>query len=195
MKRLPTLLSAFALALAAAPLASQTSGAPVFLNADSASVRTPKQLCFKGAPIDRCRYFMLTEYSRTGDEYGGGEGTGHKNNIELGVMRNLDERSAVGMSVFTGVEDRPHRGVAVRYRRWLNSGVSVDLAPGVMAAGGGDGLRLTGTAAFSLADYVAVFVQGETGDNTVTAGVRVGALPGLIAGTLAAAIGALVPRT
>ena len=84
------------------------------------------QTRFRGAPLPECRSFFLTEAS-AGFVYGENAHV----TADLGYMRNLDQGSAVGGSVFlsaeTVIEDNwVAFGVRPRYRRWLSRKTSLD---------------------------------------------------------------------
>jgi hypothetical protein len=59
--------------------------------------------------------------------------------LELGYMRNLSAKNAVGFSVLGFAGDEIQRlAVRGRYRRWLSPSVGLDGTAGVTVAGGGD---------------------------------------------------------
>ncbi|MCI0532442.1 MAG: hypothetical protein L0Y74_10955 [candidate division Zixibacteria bacterium] len=56
---------------------------------------------------------------------------------EVGLMKNVAERHAVGLGLFTGIEWRSGGaglgwGVKPRYRYWINRDLALDLSPGLL---------------------------------------------------------------
>ncbi len=95
---------------------------------DSTARPTPHEFCFRGRPGAFCKEFAITELA-----YGRSAPTQLVDpNVvtwDLGAMRNVGPRSAVGGSIqFT---TRFSVGLKARYRRWLSKDVSLDIAPGV----------------------------------------------------------------
>ena len=59
----------------------------------------------------------------------------HKNdlfNLEVGVMRNLNQRNSIGVLYFGGYENSGQSGFRIRYRRWLRKRLSISLSPGLL---------------------------------------------------------------
>jgi hypothetical protein len=114
MRRLTAL---FALLLAGAQLPAQEAPAP---------------FCYHARPRPACSAFVFTNFGgylllgndQTSD-------TPLREVADWGVMANLDERNAVGASMFASL-DRLGFGLgpAVRYRRWLSPTASLDVALG-----------------------------------------------------------------
>jgi hypothetical protein len=114
MRRLTAL---FALLLAGAQLPAQEAPAP---------------FCYRARPRPACSAFVFTNFGgylllgndQTSD-------TPLREVADWGVMANLDERNAVGASMFASL-DRLGFGLgpAVRYRRWLSPTASLDVALG-----------------------------------------------------------------
>jgi hypothetical protein len=126
---------------------------------------------------------------------------------ELGWMRNLGERHAVGGTTFIegdGLRMAGWRvGLKARYRWWLEGNRSVDVAPGVILYGEEDftpdnpGALLA--VGYNLGDVVSFTAQAEVlqyPSKTLRTGgyvgVRLGSYPGIIAAALALLAGALV---
>ena len=126
---------------------------PALLLAARAGAQSADPLCWRGRPLDRCRSFLLFEFSAprhlvgsTLDPAVGEGGTGHRRweqglasqfVYDLGYMRNIDARTAVGGTLEVGVVmDDPHTvglvGATARYRRWLGRHTSADGAVGLL---------------------------------------------------------------
>jgi hypothetical protein len=122
---------------------------------------------------------------------------------DLGYMRNLNERSALGGLLHIGANsDRAALGPAVRYRRWLSRATAADLTVGVDVIGlVGDQNRFAFDApapwieaGVSAGDLLALTVRGEhwtgvdrnplTGDSRSTTTWHVGAKLGSYLGPL-----------
>jgi hypothetical protein len=91
------------------------------------------QSCFAPHPFPQCRKHWLTEagLSVRLDPHPGTESVAAT--LELGHMVNLSPRSALGASVFLrGGEPVGGIGFRPRYRRWLTSSLSLDVAPGIV---------------------------------------------------------------
>lgn len=118
-----------ALAVAPPPSASP-------LRADSAEHRA---LCWRPQPGPRCTWFLVTEVgvSRAlGVEYG--DFFESRFDGELGLMANVNRRSAVGGALgYTGrdASGPPSERFAftARYRRWFSSSVALEVAGGPVA--------------------------------------------------------------
>jgi len=141
------------LAVAAAIFAVPTLAAQQ--PSDSAqSAEVPNPRCWRGRPLPHCRAFLLFEFSAprflTGtklDMAVAQQGNGYSRYeqglvsqfvFDLGAMRNISDRDAVGGTVMVGmIVDNPGRefvtGATARYRRWLTPVVSADAAAGVAA--------------------------------------------------------------
>lgn len=90
--------------------------------------------------------------------------------LDLGAMKNVGTRGAIGGSVYFGFDpDRSRVGAKLRYRRWLTRSISIDAAPGFVIGGTTqNGNRyyaypgFVGELGLSLADWVTVTGQVET---------------------------------
>ena len=144
----------------------------------------PRALCFQGRPLPRCRAFWLTEFGVSPFE--------PSVVWELGGMRNVGARSAVGGALHVGIFDRGTAyGVKPRFRRWLSPAVALDVSPGIIIlAAAGNSVGFTGHVGLSLRDWVALTLQAETrppdfeGGKRIkwSGGGRLGAVPGTITG-------------
>lgn len=93
-------------------------------------------LCWRARPKAQCGAFVVTNagvYSRVV------KATPEEGSLaavlDFGLMVNVTPRDAVGASFFASIETNAAVGPAVRYRRWLDSRASVDLALGVPTNG------------------------------------------------------------
>lgn len=180
------------IAAVAAPLAAQ---------------QAPASWCVRGAPRQRCATFPLTELGFAVGPSTATRGTPVNLTWDVGVMRNVGDRAAIGGSITVIVDDadRTMLGVRPRYRRWLRDRISLDLAPAVLIAE----LRnasfpepsfpaFSGFVGLNLGDLVAVTAQAELlrvagrSETIFQVGLRLGSYPGLIAMPAAAAFVAWV---
>ena len=93
-----------------------------------------KGLCLRGGPADRCRAFLVTEFTS-----GPGLPTASRrppwvNDWEFGAMRNTGARSAVGITAVVNYDEdeRAFVGARPRYRRWLSRSTAVDVSGGIL---------------------------------------------------------------
>lgn len=111
---------------------------------------------------------------------------------DLGLMRNVSRHVSVGANLYFGIDDRRSRfGPKARVRYWLSRTISVDVAPGVLLAGGDDWQGqaefpgLVGEASLGVGDIVLVTGEiesisiehqngGKVRDNSVYLGTKVG---------------------
>ena len=157
--------------------------------------------CFRGRPQLECRAFFVTEWGwalRFGDQT---RQYGHNSywTWQLGWMRNVGARTALGASLFLGAEtDRFDQsgltlGVKARYRHWLKPKVALEVGAGPAFGG-----WLITHASVAYGDWVALEVQAEPGQKVygersfaTYAGVRFGSYPGTVLG-IAAPLAALI---
>ena len=173
------------------------------------SVASPKHFCFRGQPAPACTAFAITEF-------GGALGSGHDYSFEghsvergmvfweLGLMRNLGSRSALGGTVL--LTSRFSLGLKARYRHWLGRGFSLDVAPGLTVYDERNYAQVpafTGHVTLNYGDWISIGGMLETSAfdpapflgwpaATITKPfltARVGSYPGLIGG---AGLGLLV---
>ncbi len=123
--------------------------------------------------------------------------------VELGWLRNLSDRSALGGTLVVGSMsgDGSRYGVKGRYRRWLDGQFAVDVEGGPLAVSGGSGhspfardgaFGATTGVEFAYRDLIAVSanvdaVRGDRAQSGVFLGVRAGswAAPVFAAGLIA----------
>src|SRR5207249_7423776 len=123
-------------------------------------------LCFRGRPLPQCRAFWLTEFGLILPD--------GPLVWELGAMRNVGTRSAVGGSVYLRIDGGTAYGVKPRLRRWLSPVVAVDVSPGIIIlAGAGNSVGFAGHVGLSFRDLVALTVQAETVPPDFAGGKRV----------------------
>ena len=171
----------------------------------------PRHECFRGRPQPACDQFWITEFSLLTriNRLPDGEylSVPYFMRWELGSMENHGPRSAAGVTLVAELDDLGSRlGVKPRYRRWLGPRAALDLSAGVLFKGSGR-FRAPGfvaQAAITGGDYVGFVTQLEyfrsdqgRRDLGAYAGVRFGALPGIIAGLLlpVLVIAASIPET
>lgn len=187
---------------------------------------TPRAFCWAGRPAESCRTFMVAElsgylpvvstrYTRRG--YHGeitrsmhlsGHGT-----WEVGAMRNVSPRDAVGAALMVGGDSNGERiAVKARYRRWKSRRSAMDVGAGLMFARRAEPhaesrqpgnlhvpvAGLTGDVALGFTDWVGMGVRGDLlfdadGKPAVGlyGGLKVGTGPGVAVTVLPFIAGAL----
>jgi hypothetical protein len=118
--------------------------------------------CFRGRPLEACKAFWITEFSTALP-------LGNRRTLEntlftweLGAMANVTRRSALGGALFMSVDGWQglRLGVRPRYRRWLSSTLTLDLAAGLYKEmERNSGLRPTGQIALGVRDQLAITAQ------------------------------------
>lgn len=102
------------------------------------AVRPAAGACFRGAPADRCSWFLLTE---AGVHYRFTDISPDDAHVlfsgALGFMVNRSSGTAWGGEAFAGMEGdlEVRGGLALRWRRWLGGRSSLDLAAGAHLVG------------------------------------------------------------
>ncbi len=191
--------------------------AVVFLAANlTASAQImPKAFTLKAHPITESRSFLLTEFyvNRQFEHYSnsrkGGWELGAVVGWELGYMRNINERWAVGASAFfNGSDDRSQFGIKPRARYWLGKNSSLDFAVGPilvtiddnsysnMGVASHIGVNANSWLAFTIGmeyshlrggGYPYVWpgeIPASVDRVTISGGARIGAVPGIVVGTV-----------
>ena len=115
-------------------------------------------------------------------------------------MVNLGEDQAVGATYVFGEPGGGHRGLSLRYRRWLSSGIALDVAPGFIVVENdheGRRLRLTAHTALTLGDVLGVFAHGESSreGGQPGGGAKLVSWPGLVAGLGLYGLLSIIPET
>ena len=154
--------------------------------------------CFRGRPQSECGSFFLTEWTwalRIGGHGPRSPDVKPGNSYwtwQVGWMRNVGRRSALGGSVFLGWEENrvggsETIGVKARFRRWVGPKAAVEVGAGPTTEG-----SVITHAALLYGDWVAFEVQAEPGQKifgdghvATYAGVRFGSLPGTVLGIAA----------
>jgi hypothetical protein len=172
----------------------------------------PKQL--KVGPRSVTKSFAITETSLLGQVMPGGldrNDLGNYFGFDLGWMRNVSDRTAVGWSGFIGSGNSyVSCGGRLRIRRWLSKTSSIEIAPGIIAAEGrvhGDALSpgYSLQAGWSPSRYLTLTTEiftvrrrqyryvwyyavdpSEVRETGVMVGVKVGQWPGAVGGVVAA---------
>jgi hypothetical protein len=185
---------------------------------------SPRGFCWTARPLEVCRTFFVAEagaytalastrYTRRGFDGRTTRSmhlTGHAG-WEVGVMRNVSSRDAVGAAVLAGADANGERiALKGRYRRWMRGNSAMDVGAGVMFARAAQPYEdpqaegnlhvpvagLTGDVAVGLTDWVGVSVRGDLlvdkdgeSANAVYGGVKLGTRPGLVATALPLVLG------
>jgi hypothetical protein len=98
---------------------------------------------FRPHPLPRSRSFAVFDL---GVAYRLNEGRGFFESdnracfsLDLGYMRNLSPKNAVGFSLYGSTDERAERGgIRARYRRWVSPHLGVDATAGMMLEKSGD---------------------------------------------------------
>ena len=102
----------------------------------------PRSHAMTSGPLPNTRSFMITQ-AGIAARVDAGSPLYNKGGMyaltDLGWMRNVSQRLAVGGDMYVGGDDyRLRLGPKLRFRYWVSRTVSVDLAPGVLLAGDED---------------------------------------------------------
>jgi hypothetical protein len=230
--RIPTrrvlVLYAWAALLAASALAP--AAAPAQIDAPRAAPRRApdgqRAFCYVGRPAESCRMFLVAE----GNAYGAFAGSryqriGYQGEVrrhrhlaphiawEVGAMRNITERDAVGAVLLVGGDANGERvAVKARYRRWLTPRSAVDVGAGALFARRSEPYAepdragnfhvpvagLTGDVAVGLTDWAGVSVRGdllldEDGEraHALYGGLKLGTRPAAVVTVLPLVLGVI----
>jgi hypothetical protein len=92
--------------------------------------------CFKCRPSPQCGSFLITEFgylkrfARSGYFESGNDRDFYVLG-EVGWMKNIDEKNAIGTTVYYGFDDDASElAIKPRYRRWLTPRVNLDISAG-----------------------------------------------------------------
>lgn len=117
------------------------------------------QISFRGKPVPECIMFFITE---AGGVVGVAGSPGEFGvNYEFGLMYNLNQRSALGATLFTLFDGSNFRGIKLRYRHWMNSSISLDVSPGLSLWGYGKHPQFTGHVGLNFGDWIALIGQAD----------------------------------
>ncbi len=148
-------------------------------------------LCFRGRPMPTCRSFFVIE--------GGGYtrlAAGHNHldrsliSVDGGMMWNLSDRSALGLTLLIG-SGMARMGFRARYRYWYKPRLSSDLSVGIVDyrdAG------MVSDVSLNLRDQAAVVLRAEyfpKSRSALMAGARLGS-GGALIGAVLIGLGALI---
>ncbi|HST61872.1 MAG TPA: hypothetical protein VLK84_24440 [Longimicrobium sp.] len=180
-------LFAWAAVLTGAALPAGAASAQVEAPREASAPSGQRSFCWTGRPAESCRTFLVAE----GNVYAPVAGTtylrtGFQGDVarerhlaphvawEVGAMRNVGPRDAVGAAVLLGADANGERlALKGRYRRWLGPGAAVDAAAGVLyarrAAAYPDvagnvhvpGAGVTADVSLGLTDWAGVSVRGD----------------------------------
>jgi hypothetical protein len=127
------------------------------------TVRT-RPLCWTARSAPRCRVVLLTNFGVYADLVQAGGTSSARPVADVGLMVNVSRRDAVGVTLFVGstAEGYLGAGPALRYRRWMSSGSSLDLAVGFRTAvRGSDQGAITGLVKLNVGPYFGVALRPE----------------------------------
>ena len=172
--------------------------------------RAPLRHCYRGRPAPECDTFVLTEVgayrvlsstsrspAQLPNEPAGSAVADFEthSDFEVGMMRNVGGRSAIGAAMLVGVDGEGERyGAKIRYRRWLRAdGMALDAGGGVVLGGRAQLFRasiITTDFALNYRDQLSAVARlevargaGQT-HTALFAGTRLGSRPGLISAGL-----------
>jgi hypothetical protein len=101
-----------------------------------------KSLSWRGHPLPECKSFLITEFAFL---WRLAENTDSRRSLpqdrwygawELGWMRNINPKFALGGTVYAGADnDGARLGLKARGRWWINRVVGLDLSSGILIAG------------------------------------------------------------
>jgi len=143
--------------------------AGTIFNPEAAKVN---QFCFRGKPKPECNLFMIFEFGVTpkiyqNDSPSQDESQSFMWTYELGLMTNLNEKNALGGSLYAALDDNGSRfGLKSRYRRWLGRHFSLEVSPGILIgikdnSYSARGAGFTGHVGLNIADLLIYTVQIE----------------------------------
>lgn len=191
----------------------------IFTALPTSAQTSQRNFSFTPRPLDQTKTFTITEFSlgrRFGDYTLGDDNRSESEGLagwELGLMRNVSERWAIGAAVFLNADDwRTQIGIKPRLRYWLGQRSSFDLAAGpILKTYGEDHLTHTGISShlgynanswlgFDLGfEYVSfdgtqfapggellIPVKGDRSSFSIT--TRIGGVPGAIAAVAVPAV-------
>jgi len=174
------------------------------------------QSCFRGRPLPECRSFWITEFGYAYRINSEKDKPTSMFSGDFGMMRNLNDRIALGGLFFLGIDTNPdfHIGLKARFRYWLNSKNSLEISPGILLVHTRPFTEepgLTGNVAMNFSDCFAIHSQIEVvrfrsrpsrsgfdlppedeTDLAIYAGAKLGSKPGLIIGVVGGVITTLV---
>jgi len=127
-----------------------------------------RALCWRGKPLPECRSFLITEMgvmARLDDDPFLSDDWFFFT-FDLGWMKNVSPREALGFSGYALAADTSRLGVRGRYRRWLSRHTAIDISPGILLSGEDPGVDydppgfVLGASA-NLGDLIALTLEAE----------------------------------
>jgi hypothetical protein len=145
------------------------------------------QTCFRGRPAPTCASFFLTEAEGGLVVPFGGGGAAARVGVDVGFMRNVGSRSAIGATIAGGAylngSESGFVSLRPRYRYWLSPTTSLDLGPGVQWTPGRIE-RVEARAAFTYRDLVGAWTEVDLdwgqGSTAWLIGAKTGAHAGIV---------------
>jgi len=121
----------------------------------------PRALCWTARPAPRCRVLLLTNLGAYADV---GSGGGARLSEDVGLMVNVSRQAAIGATYYLTMDETGlfTSGPAIRYRRWLSNGRSLDVAVGILApAKSVDRGAVMGVIRYGVGPYLAFALRPE----------------------------------
>lgn len=127
-------------------LTTTTVFAQIAFSEDTTQSRS--NLTFVAKPYEKSKNYMIYEFGFKTQV----SGPRNRNRdairmltVDLGMMHNLNEKTAIGASFYGSTGDRAMTlGIKPRIRRWLDKSRGVDLSAGLLFCGGGVGGPISG---------------------------------------------------
>jgi hypothetical protein len=157
------------------------------------------QTCFRGKPAPECSRFWITE---SGVGYVVNQGGYLSFNADAGLMFNVGKKYAAGSTIYISFDNQSDAfrgGLKLRFRRWFNPDVSINMSGGLLFLSkySSENVGFTGHLALNYKDLVAPYLgldayQGGSPGAHWQFGIRLGSYPGLSGIAVGAVIVALV---
>lgn len=160
--------------------------------------------CFRGRPLPTCGSFWITEaaygirVSPAPGPYESSEGDRLTASLDLGGMKNIDSRFAIGGSVAVGAIGGLYLAAKPRVRYWVSRDLTADFAPGIVLTGLNGSPRFTADLSLMYQDKIGITTQTfvlrsdvyDPAYTSVTARTRVTTYAGLRLGSKLGVLGA-----
>jgi hypothetical protein len=133
--------------------------------------------CFRGKSLSECSSFFISEFAylkRLSRSVGFDEDKVYRFkgdhdfyfSADIGWMRNLDMKNAIGGTMYFGLDDDGSRlAIKPRYRRWLNDKISLDISAGLIFKSFENEMHkspgFTGHIGLGISDYIMLITQLE----------------------------------
>jgi len=149
-----------ALPFVAKPSAAEETSAP--------PTKPSHALCWRGKPLPECRSFLITEMGVLArlDHASSEPDSRIVVMFDLGWMKNVSRREAIGFSGYALSGDTSRLGLRGRYRRWLSRHTAIDISPGILLSGENSAIDydppgfVVGASA-NLGDLIALTLEAE----------------------------------